>query len=99
MEDIAIIADKDTLLGFKLVGLKRSFIFSEDTIKEDLNKINDAKVLIVTENVAMFIKSKSYKVVPIMIEIPDKNGSNGHALSEISKLFETAIGVALKEEN
>lgn len=99
MEDIAIIADMDTILGFKLVGIKTGIKFNESTLKEDLLKISNSKILVVTEDVATIIKSKNYKVVPIMVEIPSKKGSTGHALSEISKLFEAAIGVALKEEN
>jgi vacuolar-type H+-ATPase subunit F/Vma7 len=99
MEDIAIIADMDTILGFKLVGVKTGIKFNENTLRDDLMKLSNAKILIVTEDVATIIKSKNYKVMPIMIEIPNKKGSTGHALSEISKLFEAAIGVALKEEN
>lgn len=99
MEDVAIIADKDTILGFKLVGVQKNIVFNEDTLKDDLNTLSDVKILVTTEDVAQVIKIKGFKVKPIMIEIPNKKGSTGHALSEISKLFETAIGVALKEEN
>jgi vacuolar-type H+-ATPase subunit F/Vma7 len=99
MDDIVIIADMDTILGFNLVGVKTSIKFNEHTLKDDLLKVSNAKILVVTEDVATIIKLKNYKVVPVMIEIPNKKGSTGHALSEISKLFEAAIGVALKEEN
>lgn len=98
-KDIAIIADADTLLGFELVGVKDGIVFDEEKIKEDLRSVQDAKILIVTEKVATIIREKDLNVVPTLAEIPDKSGSSGHALEEISKLFESAIGVALKEEN
>ena len=99
MDDVGIIADKDTILGFKLVGVQKSIVYDENSLRENINELNNVKILVVTEDVASVIKSKNYKVKPIMIEIPNKKGSTGHALSEISKLFESAIGVALKEEN
>ncbi len=97
--DISIIADNDTLLGFELVGVKGGFVFNEDTLKEDLKKVQDSKILIVTEKVAQAIRKQDLSIKPTLAEIPDKSGSTGHALKEISKLFESAIGVALKEEN
>ena len=50
--DIALIGDEDTVLGFKLVGVKKTVVFNEDTIREDLAGFKDAKVLIITEKVA-----------------------------------------------
>lgn len=97
--DISIIADKDTLLGFELVGVKNGIVFNEGSLKEDLKKVKDSKILIVTEKVAEALRKQDLKVQPTLAEIPDKSGSTGHALKEISKLFESAIGVALKEEN
>lgn len=97
--DISIIADKDTLLGFELVGVKNGIVFNEENLREDLKKVKDSKILIVTEKVAEALRRQDLNVQPTLAEIPDKSGSTGHALKEISKLFESAIGVALKEEN
>ena len=97
--DISIIADKDTLLGFELVGVKNVIVFNEENLREDLKKVKDSKILIVTEKVAEALRRQDLNVQPTLAEIPDKSGSTGHALKEISKLFESAIGVALKEEN
>ena len=34
----------------------------------------------------------------VVVELPDKSGSQGRAINKISKLFETAIGIKLKTE-
>lgn len=100
MTDIAIIADQDTLLGFELVGIKNSTIFDEKTIKEELKKYHNTKILILTEKVASYLREHKLleNIKATIAEIPDKSGSTGKALEEISKLFESAVGVKLKGE-
>ena len=97
--EISIIADNDAIIGFKLAGIKNSAVFNESTIKEDIIRFKESKILILTENVAKFVREqkldKSFEGV--IVEIPDKQGSSGLALQEISRLFEQAIGVKLKE--
>ena len=97
--DIAIIADKDTIIGFKLAGVRNSTIFNEKTIKEDVEKFKDAHILILTENIAKTVReNKLEKLIEgVIVEVPDKKGSTGLAINEISRLFEEAIGVKLKE--
>jgi V/A-type H+/Na+-transporting ATPase subunit F len=98
MEEIAIIGDEDTVLGFKLVGIRKSAIFNKDKIKQDLEKFGSVKILILTEEVAQFLRDKNLMadIQPVIAEVPDKNGAKGFAQQEISRLYESAIGVALK---
>ena len=100
MMDIAIIADEDTLLGFQLAGVKQSLIFSEDGIKEQLQAVREAKILILTEKVAEYLRGNDLMedVESVIAEIPDKEGSTGTALRNIGRLLEEAIGVRLKGE-
>ncbi|MDP7179908.1 MAG: V-type ATP synthase subunit F [Candidatus Woesearchaeota archaeon] len=97
--DIAIIADKDTIIGFKLAGVRNSAVFNEKTIKEDIIKFKESHILILTENIAKTVReNKLEKLIEgVIVEVPDKNGSTGLATNEISRLFEEAIGVKLKE--
>ena len=97
--EIAIIADKDAIIGFKLAGVKNSAVFDEKTIRQDIDKFKDTKILILTENAAKFVRENNIDKAfdGVIVEIPDKKGSTGHALQEISRLFEQAIGVKLKE--
>lgn len=97
--DIAIIADEDTLIGFKLAGIVNNAVFNEKTAKEDVEKFKDAHILILTEKVASFIREKKLDklINGVIVEIPDKKGSTGHAKEELSRLFKEAIGVKLKD--
>lgn len=97
--EIAIIADKDTIIGFKLAGISNSIEFEESTFKEDLDKFKSAKILIMTEEVAEYMRSNNLDFEGSIVEIPSKKGSTGHAQKEMSNLFERAIGVKLKEDN
>lgn len=97
--DISIIADKDTIIGFRLAGITDASEFNPDNIKSTLEKHSESKIIIMTEKVVEYLREKDLmkKVKSTIAEIPDKSGSTGHALKEISRLFESAIGVALKE--
>ena len=96
--EIATIADEDTVLGFKLAGVKEGVIFNPETIKNDIEKYKNYKIIILTEKVAQYLRDNDLiKMIKATIaEVPDKEGSTGAALQNISKMFEEAIGVKLK---
>jgi vacuolar-type H+-ATPase subunit F/Vma7 len=98
MAEIATIADEDTVLGFKLAGVKEGAIFNPETIKEDLDRYKDVKILILTEKAAQYIREKGMMkdVRAAIAEVPDKGGSTGAALQNISRMFKEATGVKLK---
>jgi vacuolar-type H+-ATPase subunit F/Vma7 len=99
---IAIIGDEEAVLGFKLAGLKNAVVFQEDKLNETLENFINVKILVVTEDIAIHIKKQAWfleKFKGVLIEIPTKAGSTGSAMKEISKLFENAIGVKLKEQS
>jgi vacuolar-type H+-ATPase subunit F/Vma7 len=56
--DIAVIGDEDTVLGFQLAGVKHGALFSEESIKESLSTFADAKILILTEQVAEYLRQQ-----------------------------------------
>ena len=99
--DIAIIGDEDAVLGFKLAGVKDAFVFDEQKQEQIIESCKESKIVIITENVFEKIKEKKLEknLKGVIVEIPDKSGSKGLALQEISKLFETTIGVQLKKED
>lgn len=77
---VIVIGDKDTVLGFQLLGLKRNFIPKND---EDLRPfidglIGEKVVVIITEKLFELAKAslKEKKFLyPIFITVPDKHGS------------------------
>lgn len=94
---IATIADEDTVIGFKLAGVDGT-VFTEESVKETLDKYKEAKILILTEKVAEHLRSTGLMdtITATIAEIPDKTGSTGAVLRNIAQLFEEAIGVQLK---
>ena len=97
---IALIGDDEAVLGFRLAGLTNTSVYDEDNIKSVLEKYMDSKILILTEDIAEHIKKEEWfinKFIGVIVEIPTKKGSTGSAMREISRLFENAIGVKIKE--
>ena len=97
---IAIIGDDEAVLGFRLAGLTKAYVYDEKMLKEMLESCIDSKILIVTEDVAENVKSEEWftgKFKGVIVEIPTKKGSTGSAMREISRLFENAIGVKIKD--
>lgn len=97
MYKIAVIGDKDSVLGFKAVGL--DVIFTDHLVLEDL--INDlAKkeyvVIFVTEEVFIKIHDvvSNYhdEIMPAIIPIPSNKGSKGIGMKNIKDAAEKAIG-------
>lgn len=94
--DLMTIGDEDAVLGFQLAGVP-GIVFTEDTIKESLKTASQAKILILTEAVASYLRDNDLTPKGIVIaEIPSKDGSSGAAMKNISRLLEEAIGVQLK---
>lgn len=76
--------NRDTLLGFRLAGVKGEIVHEKQQAKQALNNILSDKnigIVLVTEKAAMLIKDeinyiKLKKPYPLIIEIPDRHGSS-----------------------
>lgn len=95
---IAVLGDKDSVLGFKALGLT---VFPEDTVDEartTLHRIakEDYAVVYLTEQYAVQMEADvaRYKdsLTPAIILIPGKEGSLGVGMSNIKKAVERAVG-------
>ena len=77
---VIVIGDEDTVLGFQLLGFRRSFIpKTDEEVKKYIESlIGEKDILIITErlfeSVKMFLRDKKF-LYPIFIPIPDKKGS------------------------
>ena len=115
---IAVIADDDTVLGFKLAGIQHSFSvnFASENAENVIRGLNSvisqalktysesgSGLLIVTEAVYELMEKhnliKQFQNHPeiTLVQIPDKTGSKGVAKRKLARLFEDAIGVAMKK--
>lgn len=100
---IAIMADQDTVTGFKLGGIKEGY--PVDTMAEagktleELVK-NDFSIIITTEKIGdefrdTIDKLTKEKALPMIIEIPDKTGSIERETDPLRELIKRVIGVEM----
>jgi V/A-type H+-transporting ATPase subunit F len=97
-----VIGDKDTLLGFQLVGLEGEEVETAEEAREALNRafqIEGLGIVIITERIASTIRSlvDQYvytKTFPLIIEIPDRQGPV-EGRKSIRELIRSAVGVHL----
>jgi V/A-type H+/Na+-transporting ATPase subunit F len=100
---IAVIADPDTVIGFKLGGVKEGYPVedmkeAEDTLKEVFKK--DISIIITTEKIGDSLRETidrlaSSSTLPMIIEIPDKTGPSKRVTDPIRELIKRVIGVEM----
>ncbi len=100
---IAVIADADTVTGFRLGGVKEGYPVkdmkeAEDTLKEVFKK--DVSIIITTEKIGDNIRETIDKLsnssaLPMIIEIPDKTGPSERATDPMRELIKRVIGVEM----
>ena len=95
---IAVMGDKDSVLGFKALGLATYAVDSAEEARTTLHRIakEDFAVIYVTETLAVELEHdiNRYKdnLTPAIILIPGKEGSLGIGMSNIKKAVERAVG-------
>ncbi|MHA1722713.1 MAG: V-type ATP synthase subunit F [Candidatus Baldrarchaeia archaeon] len=101
---IAVIADQDTAIGFKLAGVGLTYpvtsIEEARRALERLSKRDDIGTIIITErladNLRDLIKELYKKTSLIIVEIPDKYGPIEREVDPIRELIRTTLGVEIK---
>lgn len=104
---IAIVGPKDTVLGFKAVGLEAHSALDKDQAVKKLYELKKAKqgesdkpkyaIIFIVEDLAMQIpdadqKKLSAQTMPAIIPIPGPKGTTGFGMKRISKIVEQAVG-------
>lgn len=95
---IAVLGDKDSVLGFKALGLNTFPVDSVDEAKATLHTIakENYGIIYLTETLAAGMESDiaRYKdaLTPAIILIPGKEGSLGIGMRNIKKAVERAVG-------
>ena len=100
---IAVIADPDTVTGFKLGGVKSGYPV-EDMEKakitlEELFK-QDFSIIITTEKIGDELRKTINRLtkasaLPMIIEVPDKAGPSERGTDPIRELIRRVIGVEM----
>lgn len=95
---IAVLGDKDSVLGFRALGLDTYSVDSVEQARITLHRIakENYAVIYLTETLAVEIEADiaRYKddLTPAIILIPGKEGSLGIGMSNIKKAVERAVG-------
>jgi V/A-type H+-transporting ATPase subunit F len=101
---IAIVADADTVTGFKLGGIKEGYVVEtpQEAEKnlENLIKGKQVSIIITTEKIGDEIrdfidKYTKSSALPMIIEIPDKSGPSDRAVDPMRDLIKRVIGVEM----
>lgn len=104
---IAIVGNKEAILGFKALGLKA---FNANTPEEATKVLYDLKaeetsyaIIFVTEELAMGISKDDYKklsadALPAIIPVPGSKGTTGYGIRRIGKMVEQAVGSDIFKE-
>ncbi len=97
MYKAAAIGDKDSILGFRAIGIDVFDIRTEDPVKT-LERLagGDYAVIFITEDIMYKLSDVMDKyseiTLPAIIPIPGNKGSKGLGMDNIRKAAEKAIG-------
>ena len=95
---IAVLGGRDSVLGFKALGLDVCPVEDVDQAKSTLHKLakGEYAVVYLTEQLAVHMEEElaRYKdeLTPAIILIPGKEGSLGVGLANVKKSVERAVG-------
>ena len=98
MYKIAVLGDRDSVLGFKALGLDVVFVEDTDAARTELHRLarEDYAIIYITEQLAKDRPGEiaKYKdaVTPAVILIPGKTGSLGLGASALQSAIERAVG-------
>jgi len=98
MYKIAVLGDRDSVLGFKALGLDTFFVESPEEARRTLHSLahDEYAIIYITEQLSETISADiaRYKtsVTPAVILIPGKGGSLGLAAQALQSAIERAVG-------
>jgi V/A-type H+-transporting ATPase subunit F len=102
-DKIIVLGDEDTVLGFRLAGVKEASVVTEKDADEKLQTAianSQAGIIIATQEIMRALSPKTRKQLatlskPVVIEIPGKRDQSEPGQS-INEMVKKAIGVELK---
>jgi V/A-type H+-transporting ATPase subunit F len=103
-EKIAVIGDRDTTTGFRLVGVSECATpkTPEETRELLLDFFRDPNMglIIITETLASQVEETivelSQSPVPVILLVPDRDGTTGAYETVLKELIRRAVGIEIK---
>jgi V/A-type H+-transporting ATPase subunit F len=102
-EKIAVIGDRDTVTGLRMVGVHECYVpeSPEATRKQLLRYFSDPDtgLILITEPVAQTIEDTILELseapVPVIMLIPDRDGTTGAYETVLKELIRRAVGIEI----
>lgn len=98
MYKIGVIGDRDSIVGFRAVGLDVFPCHNGEEARKALHRMakEEFAIIYITEKLAALIPGDidRYKddMLPAIIPIPDRNGATGTGMDNVRKSVERAVG-------
>ncbi len=95
---IAVVGDKDSILGFKAVGVQAYPVTGSEQAARVLRRLARERfgVIFLTEHLAEplrdLLAELNTRVLPAVVLIPNNAGSTGYAMAQIKRNVEKAVG-------
>jgi V/A-type H+-transporting ATPase subunit F len=106
MYEVAVIGDKNSIIGFSALGLKAYFVNEKEEMREAWNKVKELKYGLVFVTEPVYLKMVDLisqdSITPIVLVIPAASGKIGTGKELLRKMIEKAVGVDIlskDEEN
>ncbi|HIV85622.1 MAG TPA: V-type ATP synthase subunit F [Candidatus Monoglobus merdigallinarum] len=99
MYNIAVVGDRDSVMGFGALGLKTFFVEDRAQCRRVFKHLTEAgnyAVIYITEAAAEFvpdeIESCEDRMIPAVILIPGVSGNTGSGIKGVKNAVEKAVG-------
>jgi len=105
MDFVAVLGDRETLLGFQLAGITRVFEANGQNADVKMNELlgmPSAGIIIVAQDFVQFMSAKTRKRMdastkPVVVIVPAKGGRVSEE-AKIANMIKRAIGVDLTKK-
>ena len=107
MYKIAVVGDKESILGFSAIGMDMYPAYEENDIKQIIPKLieEDYAIIYITEKVSIkaekYLEKMKKNKIPAIITIPSNTGSLKYGEKRIKDMVQKAVGIEInfKEDN
>lgn len=98
MYKVAVVGDKDSILGFKALGISAYPVYDKDEARRVVDSIakDNYGIIFITEQTASLIPETieryNNEIIPSVILIPSNQGTLNIGMERIDKNVEKAVG-------
>lgn len=101
MYKIAVVGDKESILGFSAIGMDIFECYEEEEIKNTIQKLVDENyaVIYITENASMkvnkFISKFQTRKIPAIVTVPGNSKNLRYGETRIKEMCKNAVGIEI----